>query len=41
MSFGACGGHVRSHLTLKNETTQPAEFNFLQQQVRFEEFPRV
>ena len=29
------------HLTLKNETTKPAAFNFLQQQERFEDFIRV
>jgi putative transposase len=33
--------HERMHLTLKNETTKPASFNFLQQQERFEEFIRV
>jgi putative transposase len=35
------GRHERMHLTLKNETTKPASFNFLQQQERFEEFIRV
>ena len=35
------GRHERMHLTLKNETTKPAAFNFLQQQERFEEFIRV
>ncbi len=29
------------HLTLKNETTKPAAFNFLQQQERFDEFIEV
>ena len=32
------GRHERMHLTLKTETTQPASFNFLQQQERFDEF---
>ena len=31
----------RMHLTLKNETTQPAAFNFLQQQERFDDFIEV
>ncbi len=35
------GRHERMHLTLKNETTKPAAFNFLQQQERFEDFIRV
>ena len=35
------GRHERLHLTLKNETTKPAAFNFLQQQERFEAFIRV
>lgn len=29
------------HLTLKQETTQPAAFNFLQQQERFDDFIEV
>jgi len=32
------GRHERMHLTLKKETTRPAKPNFLQQQVRFDEF---
>jgi len=32
------GRHERMHLTLKNETTRPASFNFLQQQERFDRF---
>ena len=32
------GRHERMHLTLKRETTRPAKPNFLQQQVRFDEF---
>jgi putative transposase len=35
------GRHERIHLTLKKEATQPAAFNFLQQQERFDEFMRV
>ena len=35
------GRHERMHLTLKNETTKPAAFNFLQQQEHFEDFIRV
>jgi hypothetical protein len=35
------GRHERMHLTLKNETTKPAAFNFLQQQERVEDFIRV
>jgi len=35
------GRHERMHLTLKNETTKPAAFNFMQQQERFEDFIRV
>ena len=35
------GRHERLHLTLKKETTQPAAFNFLQQQERFDDFIRV
>jgi putative transposase len=31
------GRHERMHLTLKNETTKPAAFNFLQQQERFDD----
>lgn len=32
------GRHERMHLTLKNEATKPASFNFLQQQERFDDF---
>jgi transposase InsO family protein len=32
------GRHERMHLTLKNEATKPASFNFLQQQERFDAF---
>ena len=32
------GRHERMHLTLKNETTKPASYNFLQQQARFDAF---
>ena len=32
------GRHERLHLTLKQEATQPAAFNFLQQQERFDDF---
>ena len=32
------GRHERMHLTLKNEATKPAAFNFLQQQERFDHF---
>lgn len=35
------GRHERMHLTLKKEATKPAEFNFLQQQQRFDEFQEV
>lgn len=35
------GRHERMHLTLKKEATKPASFNFLQQQVRFDEFTKV
>ena len=35
------GRHERMHLTLKNETTRPASFNFLQQQERFDRFMGV
>jgi transposase InsO family protein len=35
------GRHERMHLTLKNETTRPASFNFLQQQERFDRFMQV
>ena len=35
------GRHERMHLTLKNETTKSAAFNFLQQQERFEDFIRA
>ncbi|MFC1719786.1 integrase core domain-containing protein [Pseudomonadota bacterium] len=32
------GRHERMHLTLKKEATKPPSYNFLQQQVRFDEF---
>jgi len=32
------GRHERMHLTLKQETTKPAAYNFLQQQARFDDF---
>lgn len=35
------GRHERMHLTLKKEATQPAAFNFLQQQQRFDAFLNV
>ncbi len=35
------GRHERMHLTLKQETTRPAAFNFLQQQERFDRFITV
>ena len=35
------GRHERMHLTLKKETTKPSEFNFLQQQARFDDFQEV
>jgi putative transposase len=35
------GRHERMHLTLKNEATKPAAFNFLQQQERFDNFIEV
>ena len=35
------GRHERMHLTLKNEATKPASFNFLQQQERFDRLTRV
>lgn len=35
------GRHERMHLTLKKETTKPAEFNFLRQQERFDSFQEV
>lgn len=35
------GRHERMHLTLKQETTKPASFNFLQQQARFDDFIEV
>lgn len=35
------GRHERMHLTLKKEATQPASYNFLQQQARFDEFIEV
>jgi transposase InsO family protein len=35
------GRHERMHLTLKNEATKPASFNFLQQQERFDRFITV
>jgi putative transposase len=35
------GRHERMHLTLKQEATKPAAFNFLQQQERFDQFGGV
>ena len=35
------GRHERMHLTLKNEATKPAAFNFLQQQERFDDVNHV
>jgi len=35
------GRHERMHLTLKQEATKPASFNFLQQQERFDDFIEV
>ena len=35
------GRHERMHLTLKREATQPAAYNFLQQQERFDNFIEV
>lgn len=35
------GRHERMHLTLKKEATKPPEFNFLQQQERFDQFLEV
>lgn len=35
------GRHERMHLTLKKETTKPPEFNFLQQQEKFDVFQEV
>lgn len=35
------GRHERMHLTLKQETTKPASFNFLQQQERFDDFIEI
>lgn len=35
------GRHERMHRTLKEETTRPASFNFLQQQGRFDDFIEV
>ena len=35
------GRHERMHLTLKQDATKPASFNFLQQQERFEAFIQV
>ena len=32
------GRHERMHLTLKKETTRPAQMNSLQQQARFDDF---
>ena len=32
------GRHERMHLTLKQDTTKPASYNFLQQQSRFDDF---
>jgi hypothetical protein len=38
---GQNGRHERMHLTLKNVTTRPASFNFLQQEERFDRFMGV
>lgn len=35
------GRHERMHLTLKQEATKPASFNFLQQQERFDRFIEI
>jgi putative transposase len=35
------GRHERMHLTLKKEATKPPSYNFLQQQVRFDDFIQV
>jgi len=35
------GRHERLHLTLKKEATRPPSYNFLQQQLRFDEFIEV
>lgn len=35
------GRHERMHLTLKNDATKPASYNFLQQQERFDRFMQV
>jgi transposase InsO family protein len=35
------GRHERMHLTLKQDATKPASFNFLQQQERFDQFIEV
>ena len=35
------GRHERMHLTLKQDATKPASFNFLQQQERFDDFVQV
>ena len=35
------GRHERMHLTLKKEATKPASYNFLQQQIRFDDFISV
>ena len=35
------GRHERMHLTLKQEATKPASFNFLQQQERFDDFMEI
>ena len=35
------GRHERMHLTLKQEATKPASFNFLQQQERFDSFMEI
>jgi transposase InsO family protein len=35
------GRHERMHLTLKQEATKPASFNFLQQQERFDRFKGI
>ena len=37
---GMDGRHERMHLTLKKETTRPAQINSLQQQARFDDFIR-
>ena len=37
----SCADHERMRLTLKEEATKPASFNFLQQQDRFDIFVEV